>query len=218
MLKTVITENLLKALIEYSEKISLKYTIDLEELKNIIFNYINNGYNDDKYSIKTLKKRFITYYDYRLSTHDICNIYKIKIRDPNFPEDISENIIKFIIRRLDNDPSCYWKGGKDLYSYKGFLECKCFTTDGPISFSPSSNWDFIYFLDATKWREKKFKLYKCKLKNISKKWKDIKVNSTDTFNDHAEEGRRPRISWSSLLPQIKSDVIILFDGNFDEFF
>jgi hypothetical protein len=201
---------------KFFPKVSLKCNIELEELEKMGYNFINPGYIEDNYSEECLKDRFNMQIEQFFKLNNIKNEYKIRIRNQNFPEDVSENIIKFIVRTFDNDPTCYWNGKKDLHSYKGNVECKCFTTDGPISFSPSSGWDIIYFLDATKWSEKKFKLYKCCLKNTSKEWKNIKVNRTDTFIQHCQQGRRPHISWSSLQPQIESKII--FDGKFEKIF
>jgi hypothetical protein len=216
MFKIYISKLLLEALVEYSTIISLKYNIELSELKTLYFNFIIDGYKEDIYFERVLKERFNDFFNYYFLVHEKNRKYNLKIRKPNFPEDISENIIKFIIRKFDDDLSCHWKGGKDLYSYKGIIECKTFTTDGPISFSPSSIWNFIYFLDATKLHEKHFKLYKCSISNSTDDWKNIKVNLNETFCLHSKQGRRPRISWSKLFPQIKTNII--FDGKFDEIF
>jgi hypothetical protein len=53
---------------------------------------------------------------------------------------------------------------------RGFQECKCFTSDGPLSFTPSSNWDVIYFLDARDWLNDNFILY------IESHYKEQRVN------------------------------------------
>jgi len=139
----------------------------------------------------------------------------MKIRFSGIPEYITENIIKFAIHN-DGDKSVYWncKNG-DLHSkIRGKLECKSFTSDGPISFTPSSGWDEIYFLDARDWLNDKYILYRVELKYISDEWKNIKVNKTQTFDDQCKQGRRPRINWFSLYPQICSYCKIIFNGSF----
>ena len=70
-------------------------------------------------------------------------------------------------------------------------------------FTPSSGWNVIYFLDATQWLDNKFKLYRLPLTYDSLIWQNIKINQKQTFGEQANAGRRPRIGWKSLYPQIK---------------
>ena len=142
----------------------------------------------------------------------------IKFRLPSIPEDISENIIKFIIHKL-GDTTSTWECKGDLLSKKeGVQECKTFTSDGPLSFSPSSDWDVIYFLDARKWLNNNFVLYKINLKKSSDIWKGIKVKKTQTFDDQAKQGRRPRIGWNLLYPQVAEHTEKVFEGTFEDIF
>jgi hypothetical protein len=144
----------------------------------------------------------------------------IKVRFPSIPEDISENIIKFIIHSKLNDKTSNWSCKRgDLVSEKeGKQECKCFTSDGPPSFTPTSQWDVIYFLDARNWLHNKFILYRIPLKRTSDEWKNIKVNKKETFNDQCKQGRRPRITWESLHPQVSKYCTEVFNGTFEEIF
>lgn len=135
------------------------------------------------------------------------------VRLPGIPEDISENIVKFILRSL-GDASCTWeeRSGDLFSSVEGKQECKCFTSKGPISFTPVGDWDVIYFLDARRWLvNDSVTLYKCNLKRSSDEWKAVRVSKTQTFNDQCEQGRRPRICWESLYPQIPHEKI--FEGS-----
>lgn len=142
---------------------------------------------------------------------------RLKIRHPNFPEHLSENIIKYAIQK-EGDDTVIWncKSGDLLSALRGKLECKCFTSNGPISFTPSSDWDEIYFLDARKWLEDKFIIYRVILKYSSDEWKSIKVSKSETFRDQCKQGRRPRITWDSLYPQISMHVQPIFEGTFNE--
>lgn len=143
----------------------------------------------------------------------------VKFRFPSIPEDISENMVKFLIHYKLGDTTSRWDCSGDLLSTKeGKQECKCFTSDGPPSFTPSSQWDVIYFLDARKWLEDKFVLYKVNLKRSSAEWLNIKVSKKQTFADQCSQGRRPRITWESLYPQISAHTQKVFEGSFDEFF
>ena len=134
---------------------------------------------------------------------------KIKnIRLPPIPSDISENIIKYILHKNGEFSSWGCKSG-DLY-LKGKQECKCFTSDGPISFSPNSNWNAIYFLDARDWLNDNFKLFT--FKKTSNEWKNIKVNKKETMEDQCKQKRRPRINWFKL----EKECELIFSGTFDE--
>jgi hypothetical protein len=127
-------------------------------------------------------------------------------------------MIKFIIHR-NGDISSKWNCKGDLLSNEeGKQECKCFTSDGPCSFTPSSDWDIIYFLDARKWLNDTFILYKVSLKMSSEEWKKIKVSKLQTIDDQCKQGRRPRITWNSLQPQISSFCEKVFEGTFADIF
>jgi hypothetical protein len=144
-----------------------------------------------------------------------------KIRLPGFPEDISENIIKFIIQNKlgDRTTTRDCKNGDLQSKVEGKQECKCFTSSGPSSFTPKSDWDVIYFLDARAWlRCDKFILYRIPLKRTSHEWGNIKVSKTQTFEDQTKQGRRPRIAWDSLYPQISKYCEKVYEGYFDDIF
>jgi hypothetical protein len=153
-------------------------------------------------------------YQYALHKLYVQERKKTGVRLPGMPEDISENIIKFILHSLGDTTSVWkYKNNGDLYStLEGKQECKCFTSSGPISFTPVSEWDVIYFLDARRWLEDDtVTLYKCNLKRSSEEWKRIRVNKTQTFHEQCEQGRRPRICWDALHPQIEHEKV--FEGN-----
>jgi hypothetical protein len=173
----------------------------------------------DMYNATILRRIFNTHKKYVLELKSIQQITKVQFRLPNMPEHISENIVKFIIRRL-GDTSCSWDGAKgDLVStVEGRQEVKCFTSDGPPSFTPTSNWDVIYFLDGRDWINDRFTLYRVNLQRTSEDWKAIKVSRAQTFDDQARAGRRPRITWDSLQPQIAKHTTQVFDGKFEEIF
>jgi len=169
------------------------------------------------YTSKILREQYSIHRAYTLKRMELTSL-NITVRSPSIPDDISENIIKFIIKKTD--ASCEWKvKNGDLSSkIEGQIECKCFTSTGPCSFSPTSIWDVIYFLDARDWLKDKLVLYKVNLSNRSNEWKKIKVNKEQTFKDQCDQGRRPRITWSFLYPQIKGHCEKIYDGKFDDIF
>jgi len=174
----------------------------------------------DSYTKDLLKEQYALHKAYVNGRISTTKKIGVRVRLPCIPEDISENIVKFILHNKVKDTTSRWDCKKgDLQSEKeGKQECKCFTSDGPPSFTPSSDWDVIYFLDARNWLNDKFILYRVLLKRTSSEWKNIKVNKTQTFEDQTKQGRRPRIIWESLQPQISSYCNKVYDGTFDDIF
>jgi hypothetical protein len=175
---------------------------------------------EDTYTKDLLKEQYALHKAYYNSRKNTTKKIGVKVRLPFIPEDISENIVKFILRNKLNDTTSTWDCIKgDLQSKKeGKQECKCFTSDAPISFTPSSEWDVIYFLDARNWLNNKFILYRVLLKRTSSEWKNIKISKTQSFEDQIKQSRRPRIIWEYLQPQISSYCNKVYDGTFDDIF
>jgi len=175
---------------------------------------------EDTYTKDLLKEQYALHKAYVNGRIQTTKKIGVEVRLPCIPEDISENIVKFILHNKLKDTTSRWDCKKgDLQSeQEGKQECKCFTSDGPSSFTPSSEWDVIYFLDARNWLNDKFILYRVLLKRTSSEWKNIKVSKAQTFEDQTKQGRRPRITWESLKPQISSYCNNVYDGTFDDIF
>jgi|LakMenEpi03Aug12_release.lakeMendotaPanAssembly.Ray.scaffolds.fasta_scaffold180124_2 hypothetical protein len=182
--------------------------------------FIKVEISEDSYTKELLKEQYILHKNYVIGRINTTKKIGVKVRLPCIPEDISENIVKQIIHNKLNDKTSRWDCKKgDLYSQKeGKQECKCFTSDGPPSFTPSSDWDIIYFLDARQWLNDTFVLYRIPLQRTSTEWKNIKVSKTQTFEDQSKQGRRPRITWESLKPQIETYCSKIYEGTFDDIF
>lgn len=134
---------------------------------------------------------------------------KGKCRNPNFPEDISETIIMYLLQKNDKTCTRDTKSG-DLWSEtEKKIECKCFTSTGPTSFGPNSTWDVLYFLDGRQYEKGKFTLYKVNMSNTD--FSNIKINKTQTYKDVCNAGKRPRIGWDQLKSQITYSIV------FDDF-
>jgi len=175
--------------------------------------------NIDTYTKDILIEQYNLHKQYVIQRKTSMVKLHIKFRLPSIPEDISENIIKFILHKTSDNTSKWSSSSGDLISsIEGIQECKSFTSCGPCSFTPSSIWDVIYFLDARKWLDNKYILYKISLSNSSDIWKNIKINKKQTFNDQCMQGRRPRINWDSLYIQIKDKCEKIFDGTFESIF
>ena len=181
---------------------------------------------DDKYTQDVCRTRYKLYYDAYMNTVEIIKTTGLPIRHQNPPEDLTENIVKFIVQNYDNDPSCKWaKGLKlkgDLYSDKYHIdsppEVKAFTSGGPSQFGPTKKFGVLYFLDLRKWLDDKITLWRVNLTNESTIWKNIKMNKKETNEDQCVAGRRPHISWDKIHPQISDYCVKVYEGNFEGIF
>jgi hypothetical protein len=181
---------------------------------------------DDKYTKDILVQRFNMYKQSYLSVNEFKKI-GIPIRQQNPPEDITENMAKFIIRKYDNDPNCVWtkclKLKGDLYSPKYDNnyqpEVKAFTSNGPSQFGPNKKFGVLYFLDLRETLDKnKIIMWKVKLTSDSPEFKNIKMSKSQTHQDQCEQGRRPHISWDKIYPQIKEHCEKIYEGTFEDIF
>jgi hypothetical protein len=186
---------------------------------------------DDKYTPDILRIRYNMYRDTYIKTAEIIETSGLPIRHQNPPEDVTENIVKFIINNYDNDTSCKWaksmkhksmKINGDLYSDKYPIdsppEVKAFTSDGPSSFGPKKKFGVIYFLDMRGWLNDTFILWKVDVSNDSPEWKNIKMNKKQTNEEQCEEGRRPHISWDNIHSQMPDKCIKVYEGIFEDIF
>lgn len=126
------------------------------------------------------------------------------IRNPNFPSELSENLVKFVEKKLSNR-ELQWNKGSDLLSIDNKrYEVKCFVS-GPSTFSSKLFFDSIFFLDARYSHQGIFILYKIECDgNIFKR---LNVNSTHTFLDFEKTGKRPRCNFFFLLSQLRKTNI-----------
>lgn len=164
-------------------------------------------------------------------------------RGINLPQEITENICLLILRVVKGVDARWCKDTKKpnkisgdgytpatgfalklLYKktkvkvvieYTGVnkLEFKCFTSTGPPTFGPTENWDQLYFLDAIDYHNYKFKLYEVPLSNVSDEWKSLKVNKSQTFEDQAEQGRRPRLVFEDIKTQLGEHCQMIWEGD-----
>ena len=173
----------------------------------------------DFYTEDVLKKRWNMFMNH---VNDINELLKehpnVKIRMPNMPEDISENIIKFILRNKLRDKTTTWNTPSgDLKSkVYGKQECKCFKSDGPLTFGPTENWDVLYILDARNFRNLVF--WRVNLPNTAEEWSSLKLSKASTFADCCNQGKRPHITWNALFPQIENHADRVYEGTFHSIF
>jgi len=146
---------------------------------------------------------------------------KIKqMRRPNYPSEITENLVKFAIVKKYNVSPCWDTKKGDLCLYGIRLEIKGsinLLNGGPSSFGPREEWDRIYFVDAVNCGVKKFRIYEIKLSNRSKIWQNIRVSKKQSYQEQCLQKRRPRITFIELIKQLPPNTVsILFDGFFND--
>lgn len=184
---------------------------------------------NDSYDESILIGRFMNFKNMYISDEKLIK-NGLKIRHQNTPEDITENITKFIIRKYENDKSCVWCKGVDkkygltgdLYSNKYEkiepIEVKSFTSSGPSQFGPDKKFGVLYFLDLRKWLNNEIVLWKVNLNYQSNEFKNINVNKFQTMEEQLLQGRRPHISWDTIYHQIYNFCEKIYEGTFENIF
>ena len=176
-----------------------------------IITYINN----DSYKIDILIDRISSYTQQQ-------NIIKIlnkklnikKIRNDNFPSDISENIVKFIIIIKDIYKVKWDINCGDLCDNNGNkIEIKGFSSTDPISFGPKERWNQLYIINCMDYINKNFTIYKINYNNNDDKIQNLQISKKETFKNQIVNGRRPRICFNHLYEQLKDDIEIYWTGN-----
>lgn len=169
--------------------------------------------------IKKINELLDIHIDYVLKIKKFINNNKFKLRLPNFPEGISENIIREYISKVEKRECRKSQTGGDLEIYENKksnkIEVKCFTSDGPTSFGPTEKWTQLYFLDGKDFLNKNFKIYKINLANDSEIFNNIKINAEKTYKDVCKEGKRPRINFNQLKHQLADNIELVYQGNLD---
>ena len=191
-------------------------------------NSMNETINDN-YTQELLIRRFTHFKNMYISDEELIK-GGLKIRHQNTPEDITENIAKFVIRKYENDNSCVWCKGVDkkygligdLFSNKYDkttpIEVKSFTSNGPSQFGPGKKFGVLYFLDLRQWLHNKIVLWKVNLNDLSDEFKNIKVSIKQTMGEQLLEVRRPHISWDKIYPQISDFCEKIYEGTFENIF
>jgi len=183
---------------------------------------------EDNYTIEILIKRYNNYKNTYIYDEELIK-NGLNIRHQNTPEDITENIAKFIIRKIENI-NCLWCKGvdkkykltgdlySDLYDKSKPIEIKAFTSNGPSQFGPDKKFSVLYFLDLKNFLQNKIILWKVNLNSDSDEFKEIKINKNQTMNEQFLQGRRPHISFDNIYPQIINFCEKIYEGTFENIF
>ena len=150
------------------------------------------------------------------------SLMKKKIRKTNFPSHISENIVKFAFYRTYKVMPTWDTDTGDLFLpiYLKKMECKgsIDLNNGPPTFGPKENWDYIYFVDGAETLDLRYKVYEIRVKNSSNKWKNMIVNKdkNETYYDQCLQGRRPRLRFDEIHKNMGEDCKLIFDDHISE--
>ena len=152
-----------------------------------------------------------------------------KTRHSNLSEHFTENTLKWHLRKEDEDVVCCRltakKGGDLCSTTKGMIQCKTFTSVGPISFGPTEKWDVLYFVDMMYlFTDNRIRIWHLPLANTSEAWRNIQLKKKrddvapvgHTIGEQAMAGRRPRIPFSALKPQVANLIELVFEGTLED--
>ena len=171
----------------------------------------------DHYTPEMLLKHLKYYNDYvKIIVEINTNLKMKKIRNVNFPSDISENLVKFAFRKKYKIMPTWYTVSGDLTLLKKRIEVKCSSdlfNGGPSSFGPKEIWDYIYFVDCCNISKLEVVIYEIKLSNSSVKWKNLMINKKESYEDQCNQGRRPHICFKSIQSQLLDSISILFSGH-----
>jgi len=210
--------------INLAEQINL-YNICASKIQALTRGYFTRKYNyqeKDSFNLNTINQMLDAFIEYTKMLHMLNHgLENKKIRSPNFPSEISENIVKFAIRKRYNICPCWDTDSGDLSLFDNKLEVKAYSSDGPSSFGPSEDWNILYFIDCRNYTRKHFKIYEIKLSNLNPIFNSVMVNKKQTFKNQCDEGRRPRLCFSKLRDylintgQYMNHCNTIFEGTID---
>ena len=201
--KVIIIQSLVRKLIVIKKLRKKKDNFTLDIIKNKIKRYNYNYLEDEKIN-RILSKK--------------------KIRHQNYPSEITENIVKFVIFKKYKVMGCWDTKCGDLDLMNKKIEIKGFMSSGPCSFGPTEKWNWIYFVDCRKCVKEEFIVYELKLSNDSIKWRNLilsgkKNNNIKTMGmlcDKGKGGARPRLCFKEIKKQLINDIKIIWKGNIND--
>lgn len=147
---------------------------------------------------------------------EMKNILKNKTRLPNFPEHISENLVKFYYQKFKNEFPTWKEKFGDLNIGIKRIEVKASINldKSLISFGPKEYFDIIYFVDCKDIDNEVVKIYECDLSFYSNIWQNLQINKSETFKDQILQKRRPRMNFKILQNQLGDNIKLVFDDTY----
>lgn len=166
--------------------------------------------NIDILSKKNIKKLYDSFANNQKTLLNIESKLNTKMgRLPNFPDNISENLVLQILKIKYPNENWSWNCKKgDIFENTKKIQGEVKAhQNGPTSFTPNKNIenDTLFFLDVSKHLDNDY----IKLYRIDKYYsilKNIKVNSIQTFEEQQNQGRRARIDFTK-FPDLNNYII-----------
>jgi len=133
-------------------------------------------------------------------------------RRENFPDAISENLVLYALKKKGIESTWITESGDLKYKSgdswkKGEVKAR---QNGPSQFSPSSLWDTLFFVDAESHLYGEITIYM--IENIYEIVSNLKVNSTETLNTQAKNGRRARFNIKNKLKKYLTPEHTIYKG------
>lgn len=177
-------------------------------------------------TISIIEKYIDKYNDMVLFIKETNNqLSKKKIRNMNYPSEISENIVKYSLLKKYNVIGNWDTRKGDLMLLNKKIEVKGFSSSGPSSFGPTETWDWLYFIDCCQSMDKIFTIYEIKLSNESIPWRSIvisgersnKIKTMGLLCDTGRGGVRPHICFESIKRQLGDEHCkMIFKGSIED--
>lgn len=195
------------------DEIAIIYDIHIDEVYEIAKDSDRIVKPKPSYNHKFTFTQFVQFID---SYNDYYNhtlqakTFFAKCRLPNFPEHISENLVRYALFHNTGILPEWGKKSGDLRVSNLKLEIKAsldLFNGGPSSFGPKESWDIIYFIDCKDTLVKKYSIYCIFLSNTSLEWKKLKFNSKETYEDLCKSGKRPRCNFKNIVSQIPEKYV-----------
>lgn len=141
----------------------------------------------------------------------------IKIRLPNFPEQISQSVVYWISKIQGLKISRKVSSG-DLTQYLNGewspVEVKCSSSSGPTSFGPSEKWKILYYVKV---EDENFVVYRINISSDDKKLLDYPVSKKETYQHQCLQKRRPRFDMDKFIRFHADSCLKIYDGHLISF-
>lgn len=147
---------------------------------------------------------------------------------PNFPEDVSENLVRLFIEG-QYGWECQWNKTTigDLCASvpradgtftQHTFEVKCVNSLGPISFSSRNHWDALYILEWRNLQADELAIYECRASPSDLVFSQIPINvrNSETFGTQRTEKRRPRLTLAKVKKHLGGALTTAFEGTIEE--
>ena len=134
-----------------------------------------------------------------------------RFKRPLFPSDISESIVRLLYGIIydRNKPG-------DIHLEGKLGEIKCMSSDVPISFGYKQKWDILFIVDARRYDDGFYTVYRFDVSSDDPLFQNLPVNKKgDTYGSNCEKNKSSMIKFSTLFSELgkAEHVTVPFDGH-----